>query len=64
VKQPVARGWLVRGMMWSEPLWWGWLVSRNTIFRILILSEVRDKEGKWKIHAKNPPILNSGIHAL
>jgi hypothetical protein len=25
VKQPVARGWLVRGMMWSEPLRWvGW----------------------------------------
>jgi len=56
VKQPVARGWLVRGMMWSEPLWWGWLVGRNTIFRILILSLVRDEEGKWKIHAKNPPI--------
>jgi hypothetical protein len=55
VKQPVTRGWLVRGMMWYEPLWWGWLVD---IFRILILilSEVRDKEGKWKIHAMNPPI--------
>lgn len=31
-------------------------VGRNTTFRILILSEVRDKEGKWKIHAMNPPI--------
>jgi hypothetical protein len=51
-------------MMWSEPLWWGWLVGINTIFRILILSEVRDDEGKWKIHAKNPPIRNSGVHAL
>jgi hypothetical protein len=42
--------------MMSESLWWGWLVGRNTIFRILNLSEASDEEGKWKIQAMNPPI--------